>query len=217
MSAGPPSQPSAPEQGPGGAPALPSPPKKPALDLRATPSGVRPEAWKNLPPPQIIREPPPKPRQGWEGLRARIGAFARTRAGKQTAVALGALLVAAVGVYLFWPKSTLNSHFGALNLFCRALEQRDVAAMRATTAGLASDRCADILALIALMESEHRASRFASASHGAGGAPPGTRMVAATITCRGENGDAFLMIDTNVERQSDGTWRIVAMDTRPLR
>jgi hypothetical protein len=223
MSAPPPPGPPRPDKPVGAPPSGVPPPSdearapKAAVDLHATPSGLRPVAWKDLPPPEIVRATPEEPKKGAEGLRESARKFLRTRAALQVGIGLGAAVLLVAAWLFFQPRATLNSHYGALRLFTRALEARDLAAMQRATTGPATTMCADVLATITEMEREAKASRFARATYNVGGAPAGTSAVSATVTCRGVSGDAFLQVDMNLVRQADGTWRIAELGTRPLR
>jgi hypothetical protein len=180
-------------------------------DLHATPAGDRPEAWKNLPPPMIVRSAPAE-----ESSESGFRKFVRTPAAKQLVAAVVCVAAIAAGWYFIQPKYTLKTHGGTVTLFARALERRDFGDMRQTTIGQATAACEALLQQIESMENAHEASRFARAVPGYGGVPSGAQAASAKVTCRGENGDAFLEIAMNVHRQSDGTWRIAEMDFNAL-
>lgn len=213
----PPSEPpasSAPDQG-DKAP-TPAVPESPPIDYHATPDGHRPAAWENLPPPQIVRAEVEKPPEGADLWKQRLGEIVHTRAFVQGVVALVGVLVIVGLWWAFQPRLTLESHLGALDMFCRALEDRDVEGMRATTAGIATQLCDAVLPRIAALEETGEASPFADARPYTGGASPGALAVSAYVTCEGVNGDDFLRINMRLERQSDDTWRITEMDFQDL-
>ncbi|MBN1478040.1 hypothetical protein JXA47_14890 [Candidatus Sumerlaeota bacterium] len=200
----------APGPEPEGEPSPPTP-EKPPIDFRSTPDGVRPSAWENLPPPEIVRPEPEAQRTRGELTRE----FLQSRVGKQIMIGLGAVLLALLLICSFRPPASVRSHHGALELFCRGLEARDPEAMRAVCTGIAAERCEDVLALITVMEQSGDASHFADAWGRAGGSQ-GAITVPAHVICEGENGDDFLRINMLVTRQGDDTWRISELDTEPL-
>ncbi len=194
-------------------PPKPAEPEEPAVDLHATPSGARPAAWKDLGPPKIIRPKPEEPKRAGE----KIITFLKSRAALQIGGAVVAVLVV-VGLWsLFQPKATVESHYGALRLFCQALEAHDAAAMSEICTGTAAAQCEGVLTTIAAMEAAGEASPFADARYQAGGANPGAQATSGYVICEGINGDDFMRIDVNLHRQDDGTWRIAEMGTRSLR
>jgi hypothetical protein len=139
----------------------------------------------------------------------------------RAALQIGVLLLAAAGMLVIWhsfqPKYTLDSHGGAIRMFCEGLEERNFAKMRETTVGQATTMCEMVLETIARIERDGAASRFAKASPNYGGAPTGSQMASAQVVCRGENGDSFLEINMSVQRQEDRTWRIAEMGLNELR
>jgi hypothetical protein len=172
---------------------------------------MRPAAWQNLPPPEIVRPEPEVEKTKGELTRE----FFQSRVGMQIMIGLGAVLLVVLLIWFFSPAVSVRSHHGALELFCRGLEARDPEAMRAVCTGAAAERCEDVLAIITVMEQAGEASPFADAWGRAGGSQ-GAITVPAHVICEGENGDDFLRINMTVTRQGDETWRIDAMDWEPL-
>lgn len=214
MSSPGPTSPPPPKPRPDHAPAAPSgeaPAEKPPIDLRRLPSGHVPAAWKDLPPPQIVRAEP-KPERN---AKLAVAAALKTRAAKQILLGVGGVLLIALIVWSFIPRPTLNTPLGTVQLYGRALEARDLAAMQAATTGLATSLCEGVLASITVMEREGQASRFTTARPVTGGAPAGDT-ASGYIVCEGENGDDFLRVNVNLQRQPDGTWRIHELGTESL-
>jgi hypothetical protein len=194
------------------APPQPASPEKKRIDLRQTPSGQRPSAWKSLPPPEIIRAKPKK-----EDPAEKAKELLQSKGAKQAGIALGGVLLLALLVFALMPRTTDRTPLGAAEIFAEALEEHDAEGMRAVSTGIAPSLVEGLLLTIDRMVEEAEASEFENARPVVPPIPLNATSATGTIICEGVNGDDFLRIDIQLDQNEEEAWRVSMFVSTSLR